>query len=106
MYLLWLDDRLANFTGNATGVYVKRWNGLEFQEELVGDASFRGIADMVVAPRTPALAVDSAGHPFAAWADTVSGKSEIYFRGNTFDLGTVHYVNDGDTGFAETVIRL
>ena len=96
LFLLWLDDRLANFTGNTTGVYVKRWNGIAFQEEIVGDASYRGIADMVAAPQTPALSVDTAGHPYTTWMDTSSGQSEIYMRGNKFDVGTVHYVNDGD----------
>jgi hypothetical protein len=103
LYVMWLDDRLANFTGNATAMYVKRWDGSAFQEELIGDASYRGIADAVGAPRTPALALDSASHPFAVWADTVSGKSEIYVRGNAFDIGTVHYVNDSDAGLGDTL---
>ena len=102
LYLLWADNRLANLTGNTTGIYVKRWTGLSFAEELPGDASYRGIGNMIGTAQTPALSVDGAGHPFVAWSDTVSGKAEIYVRGNTFDVGTVHYVNDGDL-FADDV---
>jgi hypothetical protein len=95
LYLLWLDNRVLNFTGNTTGLYVKRWNGSAFAEELVGDASYRGIGDSVGAPSAPAFSVDPSGHPFVAWDDTASGGPQIYVRGNTFDINQIHYVNDG-----------
>ena len=94
LYLLWLDNRIVNLSGNTVAPYVKQWNGSSFVEQVVGDASYRGIGDAVGSPTSPALAVDSAGQPFAAWADTASGDPQIYVRGNTFALNTVHYVND------------
>ncbi len=98
LFLAWLDNRLANFTGNTTAIYVKQWDGMAFTEELPGDASNRGIANMVGNAQAPALAVDGAGHPFVAWSETEAGNRDIYFRANTFDIGTIHYVNDGDIG--------
>ncbi len=47
LHLLWTDNRLSNLTGNTTGLYTKRWDGLTFHEQLPGDASYRGIANMI-----------------------------------------------------------
>ncbi len=97
LYLLWLDNRVANFSGNTIAPYVKQWNGSAFVEDVVGDASYRGIGDATGAPTTPVLAVDPSGNPFAAWMDTSSGSNEIYVRGNTVVLGIsqpYRYAND------------
>ncbi len=94
--LVWQDDRRAAGTGNSTALYFKRWKVNQFVEELSGDSRDRGIALFVGAPGTHAVALDAAGHPFVAWSDTASGKSEVYLQVNKFDLGTVHYVNDLD----------
>ena len=40
-----------------------------------------------------ALAVDPSGHPFVSWSEMDSGSSQIDVLGNTFNLGTIHYVN-------------
>ncbi len=96
LHLVWLDDRRRNSTGNTLALYAKRWNGDSFVEELVGDASHRGVANMTAAPAAPHVAVDDAGHPFVVWTDTSAGREQVYLRGNTFDIGTIHYVNDDD----------
>ena len=94
--IVWQDDRRVAGKGNSTALYTKRWKGNQFVEELPGDARDRGITSIVGSPGTHAIAVDAAGHPFVAWNDTVSGKSEVYLQVNKLDLGTVHYVNDLD----------
>ena len=96
LLLIWLDDRAAARVGNSTAIYSKVWNGTEFVEELPGDASGRGLGSEILVPRSPASSLDSAGHPFVVWADLASGKSEVYLRGNTFDVATIHYINDAD----------
>ena len=91
--LVWLDDRVASFTGNTTVLYARRWNGAAFVEELPGDASAGGISQLGAAQRA-AVTVDANGHPFVAWQDLSSGTPEIYVRGNVFDVATKYYVND------------
>ena len=100
LYLLWLDNRILNFSGNTIAPYVKQWNGSTFVEDVVGDSSYRGIGNAIGAPMTPALAVDPNGNPFVVWEDTSSGAGQIYVRGNTFALNAtqpLHYVNDSST---------
>ena len=100
LYLIWLDNRIDNVSGNTIAPYVKQWNGSAFVEDVVGDASYRGIGDAIGDPTMPVLAVDSSGNPFAAWEDTSSGAAQIYVRGNTVTLNKsqpFRYVNDGST---------
>ena len=100
LYLLWLDNRLLNVSGNTIAPYVEQWNGGAFVEDVVGDASYRGIGDAIADPSSPVLAVDPSGNAFAAWADTSSGASQIDFRGNSFTINTTQpfrYVNDSST---------
>jgi parallel beta-helix repeat protein len=95
LHLVWLDDRVASQTGNTVALYAKKWTGSAFLEELPGDASGRGISTTGGAAQAAAISVDAAGHPFVAWSDTTPGQSEIYVRGNVFELANVYYVNDG-----------
>ncbi len=94
LHLLWLDERTDRETGQFTAIFAEQWNGNAFVEELPGDASLRGISPTGGEVISMALDVDAAGHPFVAWADRTPGTAEIYFRGNTFDLARVFYVND------------
>ncbi len=103
--LVWQDDRVAAGTGNSMGLYSKHWKNDRFEEELPGDARDRGVAELVATPGSHALAMDSAGHPFVAWSDTVSGKSDVYLIANTFDIGTIHYVNDSDIGAPQIALN-
>ncbi len=100
LYLLWLDNLISNPTSNSVAVYVKQWNGSAFVEDVVGDASYRGIGGSIGARTAPALAVDPSGNPFAAWEDFSAGAPQIYVRGNTVQLATTqpfHYVNGPST---------
>ena len=80
LHLLWVEDRLANQTGNSRVLYAKRWDGAQFVADLPEDAGQQGIAGPVE-PQGVALAVDPAGQPFVAWTDVMSGNPEVYLRG-------------------------
>ena len=104
LYLAWTENHVTPTVPNDTdpppplsALYVKRWNGTAFAEELPGDATYQGISPSGGVLQANSLAVDAAGHPFVAWQDARQGTPEIYVRGNTFDIGTVYYVNDGAT---------
>ena len=97
VYLLWLDNRVANLTGNSEALYVEMWNGSAFVQQVIGDASYRGIGDAVDAPSAPALAISPNGQPFAAWQDTSDGAAQIYVRGDTFDVTGNFYLNGSST---------
>ena len=96
LYLTWYQD-LGGTSDSPTdaALYVQKWNGISFAEQIPGDASFDGIQYLLVPVEQLATAVDPAGHPFVAWQDESSGHPAIYFRGNLFDLRKVYYVNDG-----------
>jgi hypothetical protein len=97
LYLAWLDNAFATLPGNAVALYSMMWNGSAFVEQVPGDARAGGIDDRLGSAQAPALAVEAAGHPFVSWTDGSSGSAQIFVRGNTFDLGTIHYVNDAST---------
>src|SRR5262249_40047343 len=58
LFLIWVDDRIQNLTGNTISLYVKKWNGSSFVEELPGDASGQGISNTGGDPQTLAFTVD------------------------------------------------
>lgn len=93
MHLLWIEDRLANHTGNTLAIYARVWQGNAFASELPFDSLGEGISG-ISEPQNIAVAVDASGHPFVTWTDLLGGSSEIYLRANTFDIGNVYYVND------------
>ncbi|HEV3341825.1 MAG TPA: right-handed parallel beta-helix repeat-containing protein, partial [Pirellulales bacterium] len=97
LYLLWADDRIQNLTGNTIALYVKKWNGSAFVEELPGDASGQGISDTGGDPQTLALTIDNAGHPLVAWGEDAGNGPQAFVRADNYHVGTVYYVNDGST---------
>ena len=96
LFLSWLNDRVLDRTGNTTSINVAKWDGNGFTPELVGDGAFAGVAPGAV-PEGMELTVDELAHPFLAYQDGISGSPEISVRGNTFDINTIYYVNDGET---------
>ncbi len=97
MYLAWIDNEFPSAPGNGDTVYVKSWNGSAFVEQVPGDASFNGIVNGLGIAQAVSLSVDPAGHPYVSWTAVNSGSSQIDLLANTFNLGTIHYVNDGST---------
>ncbi len=95
LFLAWIDNEFPSAPGNGAAVYVKSWNGSAFVEQVPGDASFDGIANRLGSVQAAALSVDPSGHPFVSWSEVDSGNSQIDVLGNTFNLGTIHYVNAG-----------
>ena len=53
LYLLWLDNLISSPTSNSVAVYVKQWDGSAFAEDVVGDASYRGIGGSIGDPHGP-----------------------------------------------------
>ncbi|HEV3343905.1 MAG TPA: right-handed parallel beta-helix repeat-containing protein, partial [Pirellulales bacterium] len=97
VYLLWADDRIQNLSGNTIALYVKKWNGSAFVEELPGDASGQGISDTGGDPQTLAFTVDNAGHPLVAGGEDAGNGPQIFVRADNYRVGAVYYVNDGST---------
>ena len=98
LYLAWIDNEFPSAPGNAAAIYVKSWSGSAFVEQVPGDATFDGIANRLDSVQAASLAVDPNGHPFVSWSEMDSGSSQIDLLGNTFNLGTIHYVNGVNTG--------
>ncbi|MEX0642950.1 MAG: right-handed parallel beta-helix repeat-containing protein, partial [Pirellulales bacterium] len=97
LHLAWRDDLAARGAGQGTAIYDKRWDGVNFVEEVTGDASLTGIAPGAWA-ETLALTVDSARRPFVASQDGSFGSADVHVRGNLINLGQKYFVNDGDIG--------
>ena len=97
LYLAWIDNEFPSAPANGGAVYVKSWNGSAFAAQLPGDASFGGITGSLGIVQSPSLAVDGSGHPFVSFSELDSGSSQIVVLGNTFAVGTVHYINDSGT---------
>ncbi len=97
IYLAWIDNEFPSDPSNGGTVYVKSWNGSAFVEQVPGDASFNGILNGLGIVQAVALSVDPAGHPYVSWTNGNGGNSQIDVLANTFNLGTIHYVNDGST---------
>ncbi len=90
LYLSWRDDRLQNRTAEGMALYVRKWTGSAFAEEMSGDASERGINLTGTLPESLALRLDPAGNPVAIWTERSGLQQEIHLRQNSFaPLGRV-----------------
>jgi hypothetical protein len=74
-YVAWYDD-----SGGDREIYVRCWNGSNWEEVGSGSASGGGISDNDGWSYDPSLAVAPDGRPYVAWNDSSSGDSEIYVR--------------------------
>ncbi len=93
LHLVWSDDSPLRREGGGSSFFAKQWNGSAFAEELPGDAQAEGISATGGVPASAVLAVDAAGHPFLAWQDGAPLRSEIFVRGNDFDVVHVYVAN-------------
>ncbi|RLB07355.1 MAG: hypothetical protein DRG59_06530, partial [Deltaproteobacteria bacterium] len=94
LYLTWIDEHIEDGETRHFYLYAKEWNGTDFVEEIIGDASGYGISQTGGEPDAVTLSVDQTGHPFVAWGESSSKSSEIYVRGNTFDVNRVFVANE------------
>ena len=78
--LAWISNSLLDLP---TVLYVMRFNGSQFAEELPGEASGGGVSFTGGATTAIALATDSSGRTTLVWEDTSSGDAQIYARGMT-----------------------
>ncbi len=95
--LTWTQAALASAPAFTTAIDADQLNGSAFVRQLPGDAELNGINQTQSSISSIALAVDPSGHPFAAWGDSSSGASQIYFRGSASSVHNVYYVNDAQT---------
>ena len=76
--LAWINTPLLD---QPTDLYVMRYNGTAFAEELPGEAQGGGISLTGGAATALALATDASGRSTLVWEDTSSGHAQIYARG-------------------------
>ncbi|MDV6028998.1 MAG: hypothetical protein F9B45_02590 [Phycisphaera sp. RhM] len=84
-----------------TPIYVARFSGTGFVEDLPKDASGEGIHTGAMVPSELELRVSENGKPYLVWQDqTVGSKTQIFLRGDRseLDLQTRLFVADGSSG--------
>lgn len=75
LYVAWTDQS----NGDAE-IYVRRWNGNNWQELGDSSATAGGISDNKGTSRAAKLAIAPNGDPIVTWADNTNGNFEIYVR--------------------------
>jgi hypothetical protein len=75
-YVAW-GDQLGSANWE---IYVRRWNGSDWEEVGTGSASGGGISDNTGGSGWPSLAIAPDGRPYVAWGDDSGGDWEIYVR--------------------------
>jgi hypothetical protein len=71
----WHSDQSIN-----SEIFVRRWNGINWQEMGSGSASGGGISDNSGFSFYPSIALDPSSLPYIAWDDDSGGNREIYVR--------------------------
>jgi hypothetical protein len=93
-YVAWYDNSDGDYE-----IYVRRWDGSNWEEAGTGYASGGGISNNTGASYWPALAIAPDGMPYVAWADDSNGNYEIYVRAwngsNWVEVGTGSASNGG-----------
>jgi hypothetical protein len=74
-YIAWYDDSSGN-----NEIYVRRWNGADWEEVGIGSASGGGVSNNSGESGLPALIIAPNSIPFLSWYDTSGGNYEIYVK--------------------------
>ncbi len=75
LYVAWDDTSAGN-----REIYIRKWDGNNWQEVGANSASGGGISNNDGESRGVDLAVDHSGTPYATWHDSSNGNFEIYVR--------------------------
>jgi hypothetical protein len=97
-YVAWQDG-----PGGESEIYIRRWNGSNWEEVGAGSASGGGISDSPEKATSPSLAIAPDGTPYVAWEDEAIGDAEIYIRrwnGNNWEEVMAGSANGG--GISDT----
>lgn len=111
-YVAW-----EGYDGTLGGIYVRRWNGSDWEEVGVGSASGRGISNSIRSSEEAAIAITPDGTPYVVWYNehpVESGNFEIYVRrwsGSAWEevgadsaTGGGISDNDGPSGFPSIAV--
>lgn len=79
IYVTWEKENPSGFIANSE-IFIKKWDGISWQEAGAGSASCGGISDNTGISKSPSMAMDNAGNPVIAWEDSTPGNVEIYLR--------------------------
>jgi hypothetical protein len=82
-YVAW-DDEI----NESEEIYVRRWNGSNWEEVGVGSASGGGVSNTAGESTAPSIAAAPDGTVYLAWSDKVDSNREIYVRrwnGNSWE---------------------
>ncbi|MEM4406832.1 MAG: hypothetical protein QXS68_07275, partial [Candidatus Methanomethylicaceae archaeon] len=93
LYIFWANRLVDQGVFKQNAIYYKVWNGNDFIEELPGDATGLGVGKTESQTSDFSVTVDSSGHPFVVWNEKKTGLSEIYVRGNTFNISRIFEVD-------------
>jgi hypothetical protein len=74
-YIAWQDDSSGD-----DEIYVRRWNGSNWEEVGTSSASGGGISGNSGQSRVPSMAIAPDGTLYITWQDDSSGDEEIYVR--------------------------
>ncbi len=78
-YVAWSDLS----SGSAAAVYVRRWNGVLWEEVGDGSATNFGISESYSGPTnsvTPVIAIDSSGRAYVAWSQYTGTHFNVYVK--------------------------
>jgi hypothetical protein len=75
IYITW-----ASYYGTGLEIYVRRWNGVSWEEAGAGSASGGGISNNSSVSYRPSITITPAGTPYVAWDDEINESEEIYVR--------------------------
>ena len=97
IYITWNENHEISQTGEGTHLYVRRWNGSSFIEDVTGDASADGVSLDTTDSSNVAMTVDSSGRPWVVWQENSSDSSEIFLQAQLVQNTSIVLIADSQT---------
>lgn len=70
-----------DYSNTSSKIFVKQWNGVEWQEMGAGSASGNGISgDKIIIAGYPTITMDNEGNPYIAWSGKCGENMDIFIR--------------------------